>query len=160
MTRKKPWNRINLPVYSISSKAKENANMNIITYCTAVSMHPKRFVCGIYHGTKTLENVERSKEFVLQLLNEKDFRLVDLLGKKSGNDTNKIIRLQKRNALANWNDYPILKSSLAVIKLKVVNSFEGGDHTCFLCDMIAYKNLNDGEPLTLDMLRMHKMIRI
>lgn len=44
--------------------------------------------------------------------------------------------------------------------MKVVNSFESGDHRCFLCDIIAYKNLNDGEPLTLDILRKHKMIRM
>lgn len=160
MTRKKPWNRINLPVYSISSKANGKANMHIITYATAVSMQPKRFICGIYQGTQTLANVEASGEFVLQLLDEKQYRLVDLLGKKSGRQIDKISRLQKRNELAEWNGYPILKNCLAVMHMKVVNSFEGGDHRCFLCDVVAYKNLNDGEALTLDILREHKMIRI
>lgn len=44
--------------------------------------------------------------------------------------------------------------------LKVVSSFEGGDHKGFLCDVIAYKNLNEGNILTLDTLREKKMIRI
>ena len=89
MTLKKPWNRVNLPVYSISSKTKENSNMHIITYATQISMKPKQFVCGIYRGTQTLLNVEASGEFVLQLLDNSQYRLVDLLGK---NQERKLIK--------------------------------------------------------------------
>ncbi len=160
MIRKKPWNRVSLPVYSISSKANGNANMHIITYATAISMQPKRFICGIYYGTQTLANVEASGEFILQLLDEKQYRLVDLLGKKSGKNFDKMTRLKKRNELADWNGYPVLKNCLAVMQMKVISSFEGGDHQCFLCDVVAYKNLNEGKALTLDILREHKMIRI
>lgn len=159
MTRKKPWNRINLPVYSISSSNVESSNMHIITYATAISMQPKRFICGIFHDTQTLANVEASGEFVLQLLADHQYRLVDLLGKKSGKKIDKISRLQKRKALMEWNGYPVLKDCLAVMQLKVISSLEGGDHKCFLCDVVAYKNLNDGDALTLDTLRLHKMIR-
>ena len=160
MTGKKPWNRVNLPVYSISSKANGNSNMHIITYATAISMQPKRFVCGIYDGTKTLENVVATNEFVLQLLSAAQYRLVDLLGKKSGNQIDKIARLAKRDELIEWNGYQVLKNCLAVMQMKVVNQFDGGDHDCFLCDVVAYKNLNAGETLSLDTLREHKMIRI
>ena len=160
MIRKKPWNRVNLPVYSISSKTAANNNMHIITYATQISMQPKRFICGIYHGTQTLINVEASGEFMLQLLAENQYRLVDLLGKKSGKSIDKISRLQKRNELAEWNGFYILKNCLAVMQLKVVSSFEGGDHKAFLCDVTAFKNLNEGETLSLDTLREHKMIRI
>ena len=158
--RKRPWNRVNLPVYSISSKAGENNNMHIITYASQISMQPKRFVCGIYKGTQTLENITQQGEFILQLLCAKQYRLVDLLGKKSGKQIDKISRLQKRQELTEWNGYMILKNCLAVMQLKVVSSFSGGDHEGFLCDVIAYKNLNEGETLTLDVLRAHKLIRI
>ena len=160
MIRKKPWNRVNLPVYSISSKTPGNSNMHIITYASQISMQPKRFICGIYHGTQTLINIEASGEFVLQLLAENQYRLVDLLGKKSGKTIDKISRLQKRNELAEWNGFYILKNCLAVMQLKVLSSFEGGDHRGFLCDVTAFKNLNEGKTLSLDTLREHKMIRI
>jgi flavin reductase (DIM6/NTAB) family NADH-FMN oxidoreductase RutF len=160
MIRKKPWNRVNLPVYSISSKNMDGHNMHIITYASQISMKPKRFICGIYHGTQTLLNVEASGEFVLQLLAENEYRLVDLLGKKSGKKIDKIGRLQKRNELDEWNGFYILKNCLAIMHLKIISSFEGGDHKGFLCDVVAYKNLNEGNILTLDILRQHKMIRI
>jgi flavin reductase (DIM6/NTAB) family NADH-FMN oxidoreductase RutF len=158
---KRPWNRVNLPVYSISSTdGKGNFNMHIITYANQISMNPKRFVCGIYEGTKTLENVVGHKEFVLQLLSEKQYRLVDLLGKKSGHQFNKIERLEKRKLITAWNGFPVLKDALAVMLLNSISSFPGGDHTGFLCDVVEYKNLNEGNPLTLDTLRVHKLIRI
>lgn len=160
MIRKKPWNRVDLPVYSISSKTEVNSNMHIITYASQISMKPKRFVCGIYEGTQTLINIETSGEFVLQLLEKSQYRMVDLLGKKSGKIIDKISRLQKRNELGEWNGYPILKNALAVMHLKVISAFEGGDHKGFVCDVIAYKNLNMGSALTLADLRKNKLIRI
>ncbi len=158
--RKRPWNRVNLPVYSISSKAGDNNNMHIITYASQISMQPKRFVCGIYRGTQTLENVTLQGEFILQLLSATQYRLVDLLGKKSGKQIDKISRLQKRGELTEWKGYLVLKKCLAVMQLKVVSNFNGGDHEGFLCDVIDYKNLNEGDTLTLDILRTHKLIRI
>ena len=160
MIRKKPWNRVNLPVYSISSKSGDLHNMHIITYASQISMQPKRFICGIYHGTQTLINIEASGEFVLQLLADTQYRLVDLLGKKSGKNVDKISRLRKRNELMDWNNFYVLKNCLAVMQLKVISSFEGGDHKGFLCDVVAYKNLNEGNILTLDTLREKKLIRI
>ena len=160
MIKMKPWNRLDLPVYSISSKTAENSNMHIITYASQISMQPKRFICGIYHGTQTLINIETSGEFVLQLLANTQYRLVDLLGKKSGKTIDKISRLQKRNELEEWNGFDILKNCLAIIHLKTISSFEGGDHKGFLCDVLAYKNLNEGNELTLNTLREKKLIRI
>ena len=160
MTKKKPWNRINLPVYSISSKAGDISNMNICTYVSAVSMQPKRIMVAIYENTKTLELVNKSPHFVLQLLNATQYRLVDLLGKKSAHTTDKISRLKKRKLLTSWNGFVILSTALAAMELKVINTMPGGDHIIFLCDVIAYKNLNDGDALTLDDLRAHRLIRI
>lgn len=160
MTKKKPWNRINLPVYSISSQAGELCNMNICTYVSAVSMQPKRMLVAVYNDTLTLELVDKNPHFVLQLLNKDQYRLVDLLGKKSGRSIDKISRLGKRKLLTRWNGFTILNQALAVMELKAVQHFSGGDHQVFVCDMLAYKNLADGDALTLDDLRAHRLIRI
>lgn len=158
---KRPWNRINLPVYSICSHdGHGNHNMHIITYATQISMQPKRFICGIFRGTKTLENISTNPIFVLQLLEQSQYRLVDLLGKKSGHTIDKIARLSKRKLLTQWKSYSILSGALAVMELQAISHFEAGDHICFLCDVVQYKNIREGMPLTLDTLRAHKMIRI
>lgn len=158
--RKKPWNRTNQPVYAICSGNGDAFNMHIISYVTPISMQPKQYVVGIYHHAKTLELIEQHPVFILQLLDEKQSNLIQLLGKQSGHTINKLERLRKRKLISEWNGYPILKDALSVIQLKVSASLEGGgDHKVFLCDVMAYKNINEGTPLTLDYLREKKIIR-
>ncbi|HAN65789.1 MAG TPA: hypothetical protein DCQ34_05730 [Chitinophagaceae bacterium] len=159
MTRKKPWNRVNLPVYSISSKGPGGFNMNIITYTVPVSMKPKRLICAVYHGSQTLDNIRREKQAVLQLLHEDQYRLVDKLGKRSGKNTDKLTALNKRNLCTEWKGFPVLTGALAWMELKVLDEMEGGDHRLFLCEVQAWKNNSEGEPLTLDMLRKKNIIR-
>lgn len=65
-------------------------------------MQPKRFICCIYHVTQTILNIEATDEFVLQLLAVTQYRLIDLLGKKSGKNIDKISRQQKINELMEW----------------------------------------------------------
>lgn len=158
---KRPWNRINAPIYSISSiDDNGNANMHIITYVTAINMQPKRFVCGVSLGTKTLDNVTGHPHFVLQLLAEQQYRLVDLLGRKTGHAIDKIARLRKRNELVEWKGFQVLKNCLAAMEMQVTDTMAAGDHIIQLCDVLAYKNMNAGPPLTLDTLRKHKLTRI
>ncbi len=160
MTRKKPWNRINSPVYSISSAQGTSYNMNICTYATAVSMQPKQFIVAIYEHTKTLELINQSDGMVLQLLAETQYRLIPLLGQKSGKKIDKLARLEKRGLTTDWRGYKILKDALAVMELKIINRYPAADHQLFLCEVAAYKNLNDGEALSLDTLRAKQLIRI
>jgi len=163
---KRPWNRIDLPVYSISSKSiNGNANMNIITYAQAVSMHPKQFICAIYQNTQTLDNIQANPHFVLQILSSDQYRLVELLGKKSGIHINKIERLNRRKLLTEWKGFSILKDCIAVMEMKAQPvQIQSGqlvpDHSLFLCDVLSYKNLNDGEALSLNILRAKNLIRI
>lgn len=157
--RKKPWNRTNQPVFAVSTRFGDESNMHIVSYVTPISMQPKQYVVGLYHGTKSLELAEQSSCFVIQLLREEQYPLIRLLGQQSGHTINKIERLKKRDALTVWHDFFILKDALAVILLTVRCTFEGGDHRGFLCDVTDYKNLNEGRPLTLDYLRAKKIIR-
>jgi flavin reductase (DIM6/NTAB) family NADH-FMN oxidoreductase RutF len=164
--RKKPWNRVSLPVYSISSlHADGRANMHIITYAQAVSMQPKQFIVGIHLPSLTLENVQSNPKFVLQILAADQYRLIDLLGKKTGREVNKIQRLQKRSLLTTWRGFYILNQCLAVMELQATPlytepNFEQPDHALFLCNVIAYQNIRSAEPLTTDVLREKGVVRM
>lgn len=161
---KKPWNRADMPVYSISSQAGCETNMHIITYATAISMQPKQFMVAVYNGTKTLQLVQKNPHFVLQLLAAPQYNLVRLLGQQSGNKINKLQRLQKRNLVQQWNNFFVLKDALAYMEMKatpllVHSKMPQPDHQLFLCNVVAYKNINKGQPLTLEILRQQKIIR-
>lgn len=123
-------------------------------------MQPKRMMVAIFYGTKTMANVEQNPHFVLQLLAKDQYRLVNQLGKKSGNNIDKIGRLQNRKLLMEWNGFFILKDALAVMELQVLQKTDAGDHCMMLCNVLAYKNLNEGEVLTTKYLHEKGIIRI
>jgi flavin reductase (DIM6/NTAB) family NADH-FMN oxidoreductase RutF len=157
---KKPWNRIDLPVYSVSSRHAGRDNMHICTYVSAVSMQPKRYMVALFKGSLTLESVEAERHFVLQLLSDGQYGLVALLGRKSGHDTDKIGRLKKRNLTGEWKGFTVLTGALAWIELKVISATDAGDHVMMLCDLVAAKNVQPGMPLTLGLLRQKKLVRM
>ena len=166
---KKPWNLVNVPVYSIATMPEGTVNMNICTYVSAVSMKPKRYMVAIYHNTKTHEIASQTGIFVLQLLSESQYGLVKNFGQKSGIQFDKHAFLMRKNklkdqnnpySLIDWEDHMILKNSVAVLKLKAIQIIPAGDHDMFLCDVISHENLNDAPILDLDVLRSKKLIRI
>lgn len=159
-TSKRPWNRIDVPVYSLLTRCGDQWNMNIATYVTAVSMQPKRMGICVYHGTQTQFNMLAGKPVVLQLLSCTQYRLVKLLGFQSGKAINKMNKLSKQGAVQFWNHYPILNEALAVMELMPLQMIPAGDHDLWIADVISWKNLNDGTALTLNDLRAHKLIRI
>jgi flavin reductase (DIM6/NTAB) family NADH-FMN oxidoreductase RutF len=157
--RKKPWNRISLPVYSIcSSDDYGHFNMNICTYVSAVSMQPKRIMVAVYHNTKTFQNLQSKDHFVLQVLSAGQYSLVRLLGKTSGKQVDKIKKLENKHELITWNGFPVLKNCLAVMELKTIRQMDAGDHTMLLCDVRSYKNLQEGKELTTTLLKEHRII--
>ncbi len=162
LSRKKPWNRVSTPVYSISSRdTAGNANMNIITYALPVSLTPNRFIIAVYRPSLTLEILRDQPRFVLQLLGEDQYRLTNLLGMHSGRITDKIGRLAKRKLLGEWKGFAVLKDCLAVMEMTITSELEtDGDHAIFHCQVNQFSNQREGQPLTLDTLRTHKMIRI
>lgn len=153
----RPWNRPSLPVYSVSTLDGEKGNMNIATYVTAISMQPKRYMVGLYKNTKTLANVQAYPQFLLQLLSADQYKVVKLLGQTSGFQHDKIQRL--REPISVFHEFPYLVNSCAIVLCQVISSVDAGDHIAFLCDVTAYKNLNDIPLLTTGFLRDKKIIR-
>lgn len=166
---KKPWNLVNVPVYSIATMHEKSVNMNICTYVSAVSMKPKRYMVAIYHHTKTHEIASKYGVFVLQLLSDIQHGLIKNFGQKSGIEVDKHAFLMRKNkpnspnnaySVFEWEDHLVLKNCVAILKMKTIQIIPAGDHDMFLCDVVAYKNLNDAPILDLNVLRSKKLIRI
>ena len=156
---KRPWNIIDLPVYSlVSYDTSDNLNMNICTYVSAVSMKPKIYSIAIYYGTKTIKNLENSNNVVLQILSKENIGLVKTLGKKSGMKIDKEKYLRKQNLLK-WKDYEVLDKSCALIELKKSDCIKNhGDHAIYLFDLVSSKTIKENDILTFHDLVEQKII--
>lgn len=169
MGNKKPWNIPDIPIYSIVTQREGKVNMNICTYVTPVSMKPKRYIVAVYYPTLTYQNMTQSRQFVLQLLSESQANIVRYLGQKSGLDFDKNQWLQRQKSraaehpyfMANWMDFQVLMHAKAHLLMNILDSWEGGDHQLFLCEVVKYKVSNlDVKELTLNYLRSKKLVRM
>ncbi len=157
-SRKKPLNRTNPAIWSIASAYNGQYNMNICSYVTGISMKPSRMVVGVYKNTLTLELVQQSNEMVLQLLASHHYKLVKRLGQTSGLKQEKLRSL--KNPIIQYKNHQCLADALSLINLKIIQQIDAGDHWMMLCDVLNFINLNDGDPLTMDVLREKKLVRI
>ena len=129
---RRPWNIVDVPVYSLATYDGEKVNMNICTYVSPISMKPKQYIVAIYYNTKTLSNISTSDAAVLQLLHQDHIHLVHPLGKKSGLKMDKAAWLDQHSLLMKWNEKPVLKGARAYIQLKKLgNADTGGDHELY-----------------------------
>ncbi len=157
---KKLWNLPDLPVYSLATEGEAGFNMNICTYVSAVSMQPKRFMVAVYHGTRSLENMYASEQAVLQLLDASQTGLVRTLGKKSAMRYDKQAWLRKKDVLAEWHNFTVLRDAAAWMLLRKLWHQDAGDHVLFLFDVLKYKVNAPDNIMTLNTLRQHKIISI
>ncbi len=155
---KRPWNIIDSPVYSLATYHNGTVNMNICTYVTAVSMTPKRYAIAVYHNTKTLSNIQQSDTAVLQFLQNDQYKLVNVLGKKSGNKYDKQSYLTKKNILTTWNENIILQGLAAQVQLQKISWQNAGDHDLYLFDAVKYKTNENACPLMFQELINLKII--
>jgi flavin reductase (DIM6/NTAB) family NADH-FMN oxidoreductase RutF len=154
---KRPWNLTNLPVYSILTNDGSDWNINICTYVMPVSRIPKMYIVALEKGSKSCLNMLSSDIAILQLLSVEHANLVKVLGKKSGNQYDKIKYLNKRELITSWNDVPVLKNCTAYIELRKISVTDSGDHDLFLFGVNDWKS-DKSEILTEDLLRVKKII--
>lgn len=155
--RTRPWNRVPQAVYSLSTTVDGQVNMNICTYVAPITMSPKQIMVGVYHDTKTWENFKQTGEGLLQILGEHQPHLVRALGKKSGTTYDKHRYLQKQVEYEKHLAY--LSDCLGFIHLKVKTWIPESDHDLVICEVVSWKNLREGTPLTTTYLKEHKIIR-
>lgn len=139
----RPWNQPNLPVYSLSTLDPDSGtpNMNICTYVSAITMDTKRFMIGVYKGTKTYRNLCKSNQAILQILSQDNLNLVRKLGKTSGKDSDKLKYL--KDSLSTYKDISYLKDCTAFMYLKTEDICEVGDHDIWIMEVIKSKSLNN-----------------
>lgn len=141
---RKPWNIVDVPVYSLATYGCDSVNMNICTYVMANSMKPKQYTVAVYHGTHTLDNIKRDSQAVLQLLHQRQIDLVKPLGKRSGRDFNKSLYLEKKQLITTWRKHKVLKDVCAYVSLGLVHSLgTQGDHELCVFEVLGSQTIQD-----------------
>lgn len=157
---KRPWNIINLPIYSlVTYDETDNLNMNICSYVSAVSLKPKLYSIAIDYSSKTYENLKLNSFVVLQLLSKSHLKIIRKLGKTSGYLFNKEKYLRSKEMLEDWRRNIVLKDTCALVELKKINEINiEGDHAIFTFSVSKYTTLSEDGILTFRDLIDNKII--
>jgi flavin reductase (DIM6/NTAB) family NADH-FMN oxidoreductase RutF len=121
-------------------------------------MQPKQYSIAIYKDTQTLTNVENTLHCVLQIMSSEQYKLVNVLGKKTGIKYNKHQYLAKKNALVHWNGFEVLQDAFAYILLRKEACLYKADHDLYLFTVEQYKTNKALKPLYFNQLIEHKII--
>lgn len=151
MKIKRPWNRINNSIFSVSTVGTKK-NMNICTYVTPISMKPKLFAVAIYYNTLTYDQAK--KRLLLQLLGNDQFNLINKLGKQSGKNKDKL----KGIPLGTYKEFAYIKNCCALFELEVISKIPTGDHELLICKLVSAKNISNKKPLQLEDIIKKKII--
>lgn len=115
---------------------------------------------ALYNGTKTLENVTKTKRGILQLLTEELAPVVRICGKMSGQSVNKYDRLLKRYSMSEHDGAPFFTAVAGYMELSFTTLTQiDGDHVLAVARVVSSKNCNDAPILTTDYLKEHKFTR-
>lgn len=148
---------LDVPVWSLSTINQDgSSNMNIMTYASPVStMKPNPiWSLSLYRSTLSYENFNRERVGLLQMLTQEHIGLVELLGKTSGRNINKVNSMMSLGYLFESFDMGNNRQLLAlqncefVVRLKGNElNFAAGDHQVFLCEAqnCIIKSSNEGE---------------
>lgn len=123
--------------------------MNIVTYASPVAIQPTRcYAVALYRDTLSWENMKKTRHGVLQILQQQHAPLVQLLGKESGHEVDKMAELQQQGfKLAGRHGVMVLEDAFGIIRLQVVGDFVPcGDHDVAICQVVSWDMLGEEAP--------------
>lgn len=111
---------------------------------TSISLDPPLVSVTLKQLTHTHELVEKSGEFSMTILSDKQGDLSDRFAGKIPTLEDRFEGVQTEKMLI---DAPLLKGGTAFFNCRVVNSIPVGENTLFIAEVVAARGEGDGNPL-------------
>lgn len=125
------------PVAMISCGSMENSNIATIAWTGIINSEPMLVYVSIRPSRFSHEIITKTKEFVINLPNEKLVKQADFCGTKSGRDVNKfeVCGLTKRQS--NKIAVPYIEECPINLECKVIDIQKFGSHDMFLAEVVS-----------------------
>lgn len=120
--------------------AAENLHGITVSAFCSVSLEPPLVLICIDKNTGSHHALDESEAFVVNVLRDDQQHLSDRFASYL---PHKFDEIKYR---AGINDLPVLEDALANLECRLVNRFDGGDHTIYI-GQIERATVRDGEPL-------------
>jgi len=126
------------PVYLIVSR-DEQGKLNVMaaSWVTPVSDEPFVLAASIWTGSKTYENISRTREFTVNVVGEKHIDLVWEAGSTSGREVDKWEKLGLKPIPSSKISVPGIEGVLGFLECRVRDSIVIEESALILADVLA-----------------------
>jgi len=131
------------PVYLVSAGYEGKKNIITIGMFASFSGKPTLVGVGIAPSRYSFDLIHKSREYVVNVVNEKLMEAVRICGEKSGRDSDKFEMAKLTPEKGLKVNAPLIKESPVNIECKVAQEVEVGDHVWFIGEVVA-AHLLDG----------------
>ena len=125
------------PIYLVSCEHDGKKNIVSVGMFAYFSGKPLLVGIGIAPSRYSYELIEKSKAYVVNVVDEKLVDAVRICGEKSGRDLDKFELAKLTAAPAAKIAAPIIEESPLSVECKVVQEVEVGDHVWFIGEVVA-----------------------
>ena len=110
---------------------------------TSISLEPAMITISLRASTRTHELVSKSRAFGLTILSAEQSKISDLFAGKI-TEIDRFADLQTETLVTGS---PLIVGGLAWLDCRVVETFDVGENTLFIAEVLAARDTNDGQPL-------------
>ncbi len=119
---------------SIDKKGKEN--VMALAWATPISEEPPLVAIAVGKESLTARNIHKTKEFVLNVPNEKLLSAIWICGTKSGREMDKFRQAKLTKEKAKFVKPPYIKECLGHIECRVKKIVDAGECFLFIGEMV------------------------
>jgi flavin reductase (DIM6/NTAB) family NADH-FMN oxidoreductase RutF len=131
------------PVYLVSMEHDEERNIITIGMFASFSGNPRLLGIGVRPSRHSYSLIKGSREYVVNVVDDKLMEAVRICGERSGRDCDKFELTQLTPVNGSKVQAPHIQESPLSIECKVVQEVETGDHTWFIGEVQA-THINKG----------------
>lgn len=126
-----------IPVVMVSCGDMKNSNIITVAWTGIANTDPAMVYISVRKERHSYEIIKNSKEFVINLTNQKLVKATDWCGVKTGAKVDKFKEMHLTKEKSNFVKCPQIKESPVSVECQVVEEKDLGSHTMFLAKVVA-----------------------
>ena len=126
-----------IPAVMVSCGDMEKSNIITVAWTGILSSDPATVYISVRPSRYSYEIIKETKEFVINLTNEKLAYATDWCGVKTGAKVNKFKEMKLTKEKANKVNCPLIKESPVSIECKVKDIVDLGSHHMFVAEVLC-----------------------
>jgi flavin reductase (DIM6/NTAB) family NADH-FMN oxidoreductase RutF len=135
--------RLSYGIYIVTSKKDDEKHGMIASWVSQVSHYPPLVMVAIRKNRRMHPIVKEAGAFALHILDKDDKRIIGRFKLPSPSE-----RFEGADCITQETGCPILKDKLAYMDCRLVTTFDTGDHTLFIGEVLAADLSGEGTPMT------------